>query len=108
MKAGVNTGLSDEDMVKKEVYQRKIFDKFLDTVRSKAPPNFEYMKTTFPDQVPSKCEGDCSHRASSWRCFCTSGVESKRNGILTKLFRKSGHCPGRRLSVTQYRHSTKS
>ena len=32
MKAGVNTGLSDEGMVNQEVYHRKIFDKFLDTV----------------------------------------------------------------------------
>jgi hypothetical protein len=57
MKAGVNAGLSNEGMMKQEVYKRKIFDKFVQTVRIDVPAYHQFMKETFPDQVPSKCEG---------------------------------------------------
>ena len=57
MKAGVNAGLSNEGMMKQEVYKRKIFDKFVQTVRIDTPAYHQYMKETFPDQVPAKCEG---------------------------------------------------
>ena len=96
MKAGVNAGLSDEGMVKQEVYHRKIFDKFLDTVRSEAPPFFEYMKTTFPEQG-SIVKEICSHMASSWRCLCASGVEPKRNASETAC---SQYCCGN-LDIVQ-------
>jgi hypothetical protein len=70
MKVGVNAGLGNEGMVRRELYQGKMFGKFQEIVWSEDPLYYQCMKDTHPEKLPPKLSSHHGH------VFSRSGQES--------------------------------